>query len=82
MGTTGLKLVGKDSNGVNYKFSAGNVTISGNGRTTFAVYDLQGRPVMSGSANGVATVNLNSLHGTYILQMTTDAGTKSIQIVK
>lgn len=82
VGTTGLKFVGKDGNGVNYQFNNGNVTISGKGRTTFAVYDLQGRRVMSGSANGVATVNLNSLHGTYILQMTTDAGTKSIQIVK
>ena len=78
--TTGINGV---SNGkVDYKFDGNQLTISGKGKKSFAVYDLQGRLVMNGRANGDANVNLSSLHGTYVLQMTTETGKKSIQFVR
>lgn len=78
--TTGINGV---SNGkVDYKFDGNQLTISGKGKKSFAVYDLQGRLVMNGRANGDANVNLSSLHGTYVLQMTTETGKKSIQFAR
>lgn len=82
VGTTGVNSLNLNKGNVDYKFNGNQVVISGKGKKSFAVYDLQGRPVMRGVANGDATVNLNGLHGTYILQMTTQTGTKSVHFAR